>query len=283
MHPSGVQRCDTKLSPIELAYIRRLVGRMTGVVLGEEKAYLISGRLAIFAREKGISKISEVYDRLTTPGETRFAEEVVDSLLTKETSFFRNTGVFEALRSHVVPEIRARVGQRRLRIWCAACATGQEPYSVAMTLRDVGCFQAPGELDILATDISTSALDQAQRGEYSQLEIGRGLPVTHLVRYFRQQGHRWCIDAELRNKVRYLKLNLLEPGRNVGQFDIIFCRNVGIYFADQDKTWLMKRMLSSLAPSGYLFLGTSESACRYSEEVEHHRYNNVIYYQEKAV
>ena len=282
MQPPGGQINPGALSQIELSYVRRLVGRNSGVVLGEEKAYMISCRLEVFARKQGFSSVREVYERLSRPGNQSFEDEVVDCLLTKETSFFRNPGIFEALKVHVIPEILSRPGHHRLRFWCAACASGQEPYSVAMSLADIGRFQGDGELDLLATDISTAALEQAQQGEYSQMEVARGLPATHLVRYFHQKGHRWCINPSIRDRVRYQKLNLLDPGSTVGRFDIIFCRNVGIYFSDVDKAWLLKKMISSLSPSGYLFLGSSESAFRYSNELKHERWNDVIFYRTKV-
>ncbi|MFH1531045.1 MAG: protein-glutamate O-methyltransferase CheR [Pseudomonadota bacterium] len=269
------------LSPLELAFVRRLVGRHTGVVLGEEKAFMVNCRLEIFVRTRGIPSTRHLYNRLIADGGQAFTEAVVDCLLTKETSFFRNPAMFETLKSHVVPEIRARSNPSRLRVWSAACSTGQEPYSVAMLLADIGAFQAPGELDLLATDISSSALEQSLLGEYSQMEISRGLPVTHLVRYFRQEGHRWCIDPAIKARVRFQRLNLLESERSMGLFDIILCRNVGIYFSDQDKAWMVRRMLASLAPGGYLFLGSSESASRYSDELEYQMWNNVIYYLRK--
>jgi chemotaxis protein methyltransferase CheR len=181
----------------------------------------------------------------------------------------------------VVPELRAAKSLPRLRIWSAACSTGQEPFSIAMSLEEANLMQDDWEVDILATDISDLALEQARAGRYNQIEISRGMPVTLLLKYFQQEGHSWCIKPEFRTRVRYQKLNLLESEAPVGRFDIIFCRNVGIYFSDDGKAKMMRRLLASLAINGKLFLGTSESGFRYSDELEPIRYDNVIIYQRK--
>ena len=269
------------LRPFEVAAVCKLVRERTGVVLGEGKAYVVHTRLEVLARSLGYGTARDVYRALAEQPNGGLAGQVVDSLLTKETSFFRHPSAFEALTHRVVPDILARNPGGVVRMWSAACATGQEPYSILMSLQEAGLCQGEGSLDLLASDISESALQQARSGTFRQVEIGRGLPVTLVLKYFRQDGHNYRILPELRARVRFQTADLLDSNRSVGRFDVIFCRNVGIYFSAEDKARLVKRLVSSLAPNGCLFLGASETALRSNEQVVHEQWNKAVFYRKK--
>jgi len=264
-----------------LEFFARLVYARTGVVLGEDKAYVVKSRLDILAGELGLKSHRELYLKMTG-GDDSLADRVVDCLLTKETSFFRNPSIFEALSRHVLPELMHRSPRSwPIRVWCGACSTGQEPYSIAMLMTERSLCMASGQLDLLATDISPTALEQARNGEYSQLEVTRGLPVTHLIRYFKQKGHRWLLNKEIRDRVRFQPGDLLGTRLPAGRFDIIMCRNVLIYFSDADKRKCLERLSASLAPGGYLFLGASETTFRHTNLFRHEQWENVVYYKVK--
>jgi chemotaxis protein methyltransferase CheR len=270
------------MRPSELEFFARLVFARTGVVLGEDKAYVVKSRLDILAAELGMRSHRDIFGKMTAGGDEKLADRVVDCLLTKETSFFRNPSIFEALGRHIMPDLLGRKPRPwPIRIWCGGCATGQEPYTVAMLMRERCLCQGPGKLDLLATDISPTALEQARKGEYSQLEVTRGLPVTHLIRYFKQRGHRWHLNQEIRDRVRFQTGDLLGSRLPAGRFDIIFCRNVLIYFSDTDKRKCLERLSASLAPGGYLFLGASETTFRHTNLFKHEQWENVVFYRVK--
>lgn len=271
----------SKLRPFEITAICKVVNEYSGVVLGEDKAYVVQNRLDMLAQDLGFPCSRDLYIHMLQTKDKALTDKIVDILLTKETSFFRHPASFQALVGQVVPAILRKSPNATLRVWCAACSAGQEPYSISMALREAGLCQLPDRLDIYATDISGSVLGQARMGRYSQVEVSRGLPVTLLLKYFKQQGHWWMLSEAVRSPVRFHQHNLLDNTLSVGRFDIIFCRNVGIYFSDESKRQLVARLVRSLAPNGYLFLGASESALRYSEALRHEQWESVIYYRLK--
>lgn len=271
----------SKLRPFEIAAICKVVREYSGVVLGEDKAYVVQNRLDMLAQELEFPSSRDLYVHMLQSKDERTTSKIVDILLTKETSFFRHPASFQALIKEVVPELLRRSPNSTLRVWSAACSAGQEPYSISMALREAGLCQLDGRLDIYATDLSGTVLEQARMGRYSQVEVSRGLPVTLLLKYFKQNGHWWILADHVRKPVRFHQHNLLESTSSVGRFDIIFCRNVGIYFSDESKRHMISRLVASLAPGGYLFLGASESALRYSDALKHEQWENVIYYRTK--
>ncbi|QDB78193.1 protein-glutamate O-methyltransferase CheR [Georgenia wutianyii] len=237
-------------------YVADLVRTRSAIQLGPGKEYLVESRLAPLARERGMVGPAAVdaYVRDVRRGPDRGElTRVVEALTTNETSWFRDSAAFGALRTHLLPGLRAqRPGP--LRIWSAACSTGQEPYSIAMTLLEAG----ETRFSVLATDLSTAVLAQATRGEYSQLEMNRGLPAPMLVRHFARAGAGWAVKDELRRRVGFAQHNLLQRPPP-GPFDVVFLRNVLIYFDTTTKRDIVARVRRAMRPGGFLILGAAES------------------------
>ena len=214
-------------------------------------------------QQQGCSSLSELVARLGRAGGNSLKEQVIDAMTTNETLWFRDIHPYEILRNKLLPELHEKSRFQKLRIWSAACSTGQEPYSISMVIDEfkqshAGAFSS-GE-EILATDISTTVLDQARRGEYEMLALGRGLSQERLHRYFESSPTgSWGIKPHIKSRVRFQSLNLLGPYSSLGQFDLIFCRNVLIYFSSDVKLEILRKMHKQLRPGGYLLLGASES------------------------
>lgn len=249
----------------------------TAVVLGNGKEYLVESRLSCIAREEGFSSLSELIDTVLSGVNSALCKRVLLALTTNETSFFRDQAPFELLKSEVLPRLVAerRLTTRTLNIWSAACSTGQEPYSIAMIIRELfypsikeSVVSDPAgsafKFRILASDLHTGTVERARQGEYSILEVGRGLPEGYLERFFVKHGERFVVVPELRAMLDVFEQNLIAPW-NVPQVDIIFMRNVLIYFDTQTKIEILNRVKRTLTPDGYLFLGTAESPFRIVE------------------
>jgi chemotaxis protein methyltransferase CheR len=239
--------------------IRSLVRERSAIVLEPGKEYLVETRLLPIVRARGYRSIDELCQRLHSEG-ADLSYEVVEAMTTNETSFFRDISPFEALKQSVLPEIIARrTNERALRIWCAACSTGQEPYSVAMTIRESFPELASWNVQILATDISRQVLDRARSGKFKQVEVNRGLSAQMMVKYFRRSGLEFEIMQQLRDMVRFEELNLVQAWPRLPAFDIVFLRNVLIYFDVETKRSITNKVRQRLSPDGYLFLGGSET------------------------
>jgi len=242
----------------------------TGIVLGDGKDYMITTRLAGLRERTGAADFAALLELVAAAGD-RYRQEVVDALTTNETTWFRDRAPFTALRDHVLPGIGRQfaAGDRHnLRVWCAACSSGQEPYSLAMTVLEHAEAHPGFPLDrvaILATDISRRALAQARTGVYGSLEMSRGLTPTHRERFFDRVGDRWAIRPAVRKLVTYRSFNLLDDPAPLGSFDLIFCRYVAIYFDPEAKARLLRRLRGVLRPGGLLFLGATESLPRHRE------------------
>ncbi|MGN6461907.1 MAG: CheR family methyltransferase [Pseudolabrys sp.] len=241
-------------------FLRGLLRERSGLALSNDKQYLIESRLAPLMRKHAIADLSELVRRLKEPRADLLIVAVVEAMTTNETFFFRDKVPFDHFRDVIMPTLlKARAGRKRIRIWCAACAAGQEPYSLAMSLREMGAQLAGWQIEILATDLSGEVLDKAKAGIYSQFEAQRGLPIQMLVKYFRQVGDRWQIVPELREMVRFRPINLLHDFTSLGPFDVVFCRNVLIYFDAPTKSETLARLGRAVAPDGYLLLGAAET------------------------
>jgi len=239
--------------------IRTLVRDRSAIVLDDGKEYLVEARLAPIAKARGLASIDELSTQLTA-AHPELVEQVVEAMTTNETSFFRDLHPFQALRNHVLPElIKRRERERSLRIWCAACSTGQEPYTVAMLIREHFPQLADWQISITATDLSRVVLDRAREGIYRQLEVNRGLSSAQLVRFFDRSGMDWRLRPEIRNMVRFDTLNLIAPWPALPQADIVFLRNVLIYFDVDVKRQVLGKVRRQLAPDGFLFLGGAET------------------------
>lgn len=251
---------DGSVTPQEFDYLRGLVRERSGTVIEPDKRYLAELRLGPVAQRLGFGNIRDLLQRLRGTSWGPQHQAAVEAMLIGETSFFRDVKPFEVLRSAVLPAlIERRQSARVLNIWCAACSTGQEPYTVAMVIDSA--FQGLGSwtVRILATDLSREALDRARGGQFGQIEVNRGLPAPFLVRYFRQERGGWRISERIQAMVEFRPLNLVEPWPSVGPQDVIFLRNVLIYYDPGTRAAVLDRVRRNLQPDGYLFLGAAEA------------------------
>ena len=255
------------ITPTEFDVVRALIRAEAGIVLEPGKEYLVEARLSPLARRDGLAGASELIaqlGRMKGPLHTK----VVEAMTTNETIFFRDIEPFEVLRKEVLPALmEARRATRRLNIWCGASSTGQEPYSIAMTLRDMPEL-ASWTVEIVATDISTDVLARARNGLYSQLEVNRGLLASHLVKYFEKKGLEWQISDRIRSMVRFDYLNLMRPLPAMAAPDIVFLRNVLIYFDSADKSAILTRIRNAMRQDGFLFLGAAETTRNLDDRFE---------------
>lgn len=247
------------MTPEDFDYLRKMLRERSGLVLSVEKQYLAESRLLPLARRHGFASVGELVAQLKFPSHA-LATEVVDAMTTNETFFFRDRIPFDLLRDTVMPALMtARSRTRRIRIWCTAASTGQEPYSIAMTLREMGVQFAGFQVDILATDLVAGALDRARDGLYTQFEVQRGLPIQLLIKYFTKVGEMWQIAPDLRAMVQFRPLNLLNDFSALGLFDLVFCRNVLIYFDQPTKISVLNRIARQMPDDGFLVLGAAET------------------------
>ncbi|ABQ38463.1 MAG: protein-glutamate O-methyltransferase CheR [Bradyrhizobium sp.] len=247
------------MTPLDYEFLRKLLKDRSGLDLSADKQYLVESRLLPLARRANLAGIPELVQKLRSGGD-QLTTQVVEAMTTNETFFFRDKIPFDHLRDYVLPAlIQARASRRSLRIWSAACSTGQEPYSIAMGLREYGAALAGWRIEIVATDLSQEVLEKSKAGLYSQFEVQRGLPIQLLVKYFTQLGELWQLSADIRGMVQHRQLNLLQDFSHLGKFDVIFCRNVLIYFDQETKSAIFERMSKMLEADGTLFLGAAES------------------------
>ena len=247
-------------------HLRRLLCVRTGLSLPAEKRYLVDSRLGLVARRGGFASVDALLDELRMAPAGPLAQEVIDAMMTNETLFFRDQRPFETLRDRLLPMLAAsRPPGVPIRIWSAAASTGQEAYSIAMLVAEAGHGLAGRRVEILATDVSTSAIARAREGRYSQFEIQRGLPVHHLLRHFDKVGDDWRISGEIRAMVDFRVGNLMHDPGPIGAIDVIFCRNALIYFDVSTKAAVLRRIEERLAPDGALFLGAAETVIGLSD------------------
>jgi chemotaxis protein methyltransferase CheR len=240
-------------------YLRKILKDSSGLDLSADKQYLIESRLLPLARKAGLPGIGELV-QLMKGGSAAMTAQVVEAMTTNETFFFRDKIPFDHFRDSIMPEImRARAGRRSIRIWCAAGSTGQEPYSLAMCLKEMGAALAGWRVEVLATDLSQEVIEKSKAGLYSQFEVQRGLPIQLLVKYFKQVGELWQINADVRAMVAHRQLNLLHDFSQLGSFDVIFCRNVLIYFDQGTKVDIFRRLAKATEADGFLVLGAAET------------------------
>jgi len=254
------------VTPHDYDYFRKLLKDRSGLVLSADKQYLVESRLLPLVRKAGLAGLSELVQCLRRPNADSLVVEVVEAMMTNESFFFRDKIPFDQFRNTVLPALlAARAAQRRVRIWCAAASTGQEPYSLAMCLKEFDRSLAGWRIEILATDISTEVLEKAKAGVYSQFEVQRGLPIQLLVKYFTKVGECWRVVPEIRAMVQFRPLNLLHDFRQLGLFDLVLCRNVLIYFDHETKVDVLERLALSMGRDGYLVLGAAETVVGLTE------------------
>ena len=240
-------------------FLRKLLRDKSGLDLSSDKQYLIESRLHPLARKAGLPGLGELVQKLKD-GNGGLTSQVVEAMTTNETFFFRDKVPFDHFREAIVPELlKARASRKSMRIWCAAGSTGQEPYSLAMCLKEMGAALSGWRVEIIATDLSQEVLEKSKTGLYSQFEAQRGLPIQLLVKYFKQVGELWQINADLRAMVQHRQLNLLHDFSQLVTFDVIFCRNVLIYFDQDTKINIFGRLAKLMEPDGFLVLGAAET------------------------
>ncbi|MEQ1866447.1 MAG: protein-glutamate O-methyltransferase CheR [Micropepsaceae bacterium] len=247
------------MTPADFDFVAQMLKRRSGLVIGPDKIYLLDSRLAPVARQLQLANIDAVVAKVKA-GDEAVCKAVTEAMTTNETFFYRDKTPFEQFEKLILPHmLQARAKDRRLRIWSAAASTGQESYSLAMILREKAAQMRDWKIDIFGTDLSNEALAKAKAGAYSQFEVQRGLPVTHLVKYFAKQGEQWCIKDDIRAMVKFQTGNLLDPFTGFGTFDVVFCRNVLIYFDEATKRDILGRIAQLMPPDGYLLLGAAET------------------------
>jgi chemotaxis protein methyltransferase CheR len=247
------------MNPESFAFIAGLVKGRSGLVLAPDQGYMLETRLSPLLKREGLPSIDALALRLKDPRAAAMAEAVTEALTTNESSFFRDGKPFEHLRRALPLLAAARAPGAPLRIWSAACSTGQEAYSIAMILAELAPALAGRRLEILGTDIAQEVLARAREGSFTQFEVQRGLPARLLVKHFRQEEGRWRVAPELRAMTRFERWNLLSDIRALGRFDVIFCRNVLIYFDTPTKARVLEAMAAQLVPDGVLYLGGAET------------------------
>ena len=248
------------MTPLDYDYLRKCLKERSGLVLSADKQYLVESRLLPVARKAGLANLGELVFALKGTQDPGLMTSVVEAMTTNESFFFRDKTPFEHFRLTVMPALlAARKNSRVIRIWCAAAACGQEPYSLAMCLKEIEADIAGWRIELVATDLSGEVLEKARAGLYTQFEVQRGLPIQLLIRYFAQVGELWQIAPDIRAMIKYRQLNLLADFSGLGMFDLIFCRNVLIYFDQDAKTDVLDRLARVTAHDGYLVLGAAET------------------------
>ncbi len=257
------------ISARDFNYVRKLVRDRSALVLEQGKEYLVESRLDALALQEGFPSIQRLIESLSSDSSCDLQRKVVEAMVTNETSFFRNIQSFELLRTVVIPELLVRrAPARSLNLWCAASSGGQEPYSVAMLIREHFPSLAAWTVHFIASDISRPVLERARAGLFSQLEVNRGLPAALLVKYFQKRGDDWQIHESIRRMVKFQEVNLVMPWPSLPSMDIIFMRNVLIYFDLETRTSVLGHVHRLLRPDGYLFLGGSETTMGLDEGFE---------------
>ena len=244
----------------DFEFICQILRERSGLVLTNDKAYLLESRLLPVARKWKLATFDDLVRVIRSKMDEAVIRDVVEAMTTNESFFFRDTKPFDQFKALVLPALlKSRAASRTIRIWSAACSSGQEPYSLAMILSEMAAQLNGWKIEIVGTDLSTEILNRAKEGMYSQFEVQRGLPITMLVKYFSQIGDRWQINAKMRGMVQYKEFNLLQDPMPLGRFDVVFCRNVLIYFDQPTKTRVLNSVAKLMPEDGFLFLGGAET------------------------
>lgn len=255
------------MNPDDFDFISQFFKSRSGLVLTRDKAYLLESRLMPVARKKGMKTLDELIAAIRLGRDQALLGEVTEAMTINESFFFRDIKPFDLFRNSVLPQlIESRATKKTIRVWCAACSSGQEPYSLSMILREESARLAGWRTEIIGTDISGEMVSKAKAGLYSQFEVQRGLPIQMLVKYFKKEGDLWQIDSALRAMVRFREFNLLDDMRGLGNFDVVYCRNVLIYFDNATKGQVLKNIRSIMPDDGVLFLGGAETVLGISDD-----------------
>ncbi len=272
-----------EISPQDYDNFRRYLEEHSGIVLGENKHYLVTSRLSRLMREVGIEDFRTLMRQLINQRKSKLHEQIVDAMTTNETLWFRDGYPFEVLKQVILPELSDK-RLTQLRIWSAACSSGQEAYSISITLQEYLSSRPgglPAGIQIIGTDISASILREANTAQYDNMSLIRGMSDERRKRYFIQHGDKWQVRPEIKQRASFREMNLLGSYSALGRFDIVFCRNVLIYFSSQLKTDILNRIAKTMNPGGYLFLGGSESPTSYTDAFDLFRTPHGVVYRVK--
>jgi chemotaxis protein methyltransferase CheR len=272
------------LDPQSFSYISSLVRRKSAIILEGEKAYLVESRLTPMVRELGLLNISELVAELQKPGSQNLNQRVVEAMTTNETSFFRDIHPFKALQDKILPGlIQRRSKEKAITIWSNACSSGQEPYTIAMILTEHFPMLKNWKVRLISSDLSNRILDKARLGCFNQTEVNRGLPMNFLLKYFTKDGNKWTIDQGIRNMIEFRELNLVEPFPTLlPKMDIVFLRNVLIYFSPESKTEILNKVRAVMHKDSYLFLGGSETTMNLNVSFEREQIGSAVCYRPVA-
>ena len=264
----------------------QLILDKTGIFYGKDKAYLIESKLQPLLKKHEFPSFSELYNKIISDKTRYFERELVEAVTNNETLFFRDTSPFNLLQHKIIPDLidqkmkEPLTGKKKsIKIWSAGCSTGQEVYSIAIVLKELFLSPITFDISILGTDISNIALKSAQKGEYSELEVSRGVPEKILQKFFYKKNNLYCINDNVKEHVSFKQLNLLDPFFGLGSFDIVFCRNVAIYFTLQERKELFKKIAGIIKPGGYLIIGSSENITKLTSGFEAKRYLKTLCYR----
>jgi chemotaxis protein methyltransferase CheR len=252
----------------DFEFICQILRERSGLVLTNDKAYLLESRLLPVARKYKLATFDDLVRLIRGKADEMIIKDVVEAMTTNESFFFRDTKPFDQFKQIVMPTLMKNRPNKTIRIWSAACSSGQEAYSLAMILTEMSAQLAGWRIEIIGTDLSTEVLNRAKEGVYSQFEVQRGLPVTLLVKYFVQNGDRWQISQKIRSMVQYKIFNLLQDPISLGKFDVVFCRNVLIYFDQPTKGKVLNGVSKLMPEDGYLFLGGAETVLGISDKFQ---------------
>ena len=279
MAPISAQQDELKsLKPENFDFLCRTVYQDSGIVLDESKGYLLEARLLPVVKSEGATSLDDLCRLIRATGGERLRHKVVEAMTTNETLFFRDVTPFESLQKELIPKLVERTaGQHPVRFWSAACSSGQEAYSLAMMWLEMGL--RPSQIELLGTDLSDEILEKARKGRFMQLEVNRGLPAKYLVKYFTRHGMEWEIKPEVRQMVRWAKLNLMVSWPALGQFDVVLCRNVLIYFDMETKRDILSKIRKHVRPEGYLILGSSETTLNLDDQFIRRQVGRGIMYE----
>jgi chemotaxis protein methyltransferase CheR len=276
-------RPSLKISQDEIKLFSKYIYDVSGINIELSKAYLLETRLGRLLQAEKCASYRDFYQKAKTDPSKRLEKMIIDAITTNETLFFRDTSPFELLKHKILPEIidrqSSKVGANKIRIWSSACSTGQEVFSIAIVLSELLGQRHSFNIQLLGTDLSDAAIQQASYGVYNKFEIERGLPRERLQRYFTSSGGDWKIKDEIRSIVSFRKMNLMQPLTGLGKFDIIFCRNVAIYFTLEDRKKLFEKIADTLEPQGYLIIGSTESLTGVCPRFVPKRHLKSIFYQ----
>jgi chemotaxis protein methyltransferase CheR len=274
---------SVKIKPEEIQLFSKYIYGISGIHIEASKAYLLETRLGRIMESEKCSSYSEFYHKIKADGSKALEKKVIDAITTNETLFFRDSSPFDLLKHKIIPEVidghTSGVMPKPIRIWSAACSTGQEIYSIAIILKELLGKIQPYNIKLMGTDLSDAAIKQASYGTYNKFEIERGLPGSQLQRYFVASGDNWRIKDEIRSMATFRKFNLMHPFSSLGKFDIIFCRNVAIYFTLDDRKKLFNKIADALEPGGYLIIGSTESLTGVCPRFVPKRHLKSIFYQ----